>query len=141
MAEHTAEDAGTVPQFEVGLRAPEGTSPDATEIIGNRLAARIRELPEVAYTLVSVADDPARRQNAGTVYVRLTPVEDRKRDQFEVMNEVRTKVLPAIGTANLRTGVRPVSTIGGGGNQNAEIQLTINGPDLKALERFCRRNR
>ena len=91
MAEHTAEDAGTVPQFEVGLRAPEGTSPDATEIIGSRLAARIRELPEVAYTLVSVADDPARTQNAGTVYVRLTPVEDRKRDQFEVMKEVRTR--------------------------------------------------
>ena len=38
---------------------------------------------------------------------------------------------------NLRTGVRPVSTIGGGGNQNAEIQFTINGPDLKALERFA----
>ena len=51
-------------EFEVGLRAPEGTSLDATEIIGNRLAARIRELPEVAYTLVSVADDPARTQNA-----------------------------------------------------------------------------
>jgi HAE1 family hydrophobic/amphiphilic exporter-1 len=123
-------------EFEVGLRAPEGTSLDATEIIGNRLAARIRELPEVAYTLVSVADDPAQTQNAGTVYVRLMPVEDRRRDQFEVMNEVRAKVLPAIGAANLRTGVRPVATIGGGGNQNAEIQFTINGPDLKALERF-----
>ena len=124
-------------EFEVGLRAPEGTSLDATEIIANRLAARIRTLPEVAYTLVSVADDPARTQNAGTVYVRLTPVEDRGRDQFEIMNEVRAKVLPEIATANLRTGVRPVATIGGGGNQNAEIQFTINGPDLKALEQFA----
>ena len=39
--------------------------------------------------------------------------------------------------ANLRTGVRPVATIGGGGNQNAEIQFTINGPDLKKLETFA----
>ena len=124
-------------EFEVGLRAPEGTSLDATEIIASRLAARIRELPEVAYTLVSIADDPAQTQNAGTVYVRLTPVGDRKRDQFAVMNEVRAKVLPGIGAANLRTGVRPVATIGGGGNQNAEIQFTINGPDLKALEHFA----
>ncbi len=124
-------------EFEVGLRAPEGTSLDATEIIASRLAARIRELPEVAYTLVSIADDPAQTQNAGTVYVRLTPVEDRRRDQFAVMNEVRAKVLPGIGAANLRTGVRPVATIGGGGNQNAEIQFTINGPDLKALEHFA----
>ncbi len=124
-------------EFEVGLRAPEGTSLDATGIVANRLATRIRRLPEVAYTLVSVADDPARTQNSSTIYVRLKPVEDRARDQFEVMNEVRASVLPAAGTSNLRTGVRPIATIGGGGNQNAEIQFTINGPDLKALERFA----
>src|SRR6185503_13193840 len=35
------------------------------------------------------------------------------------------------------TGVRPVATIGGGGNQNAEIQFTINGPDLGKLETFA----
>ena len=124
-------------EFEVGLRAPEGTSLDATEIIANRLAARIRRLPEVAYTLVSVADDPAQTQNSGTVYVRLKPVHERKKDQFAVMNDVRSDILPELATANLRTGVRAVATIGGGGNQNAEIQFTINGPDLKALERYA----
>jgi HAE1 family hydrophobic/amphiphilic exporter-1 len=124
-------------EFEVGLRAPEGTSLEATEIIANRLATRIRQIPEVAYTLVSIADDPAQTRNSGTVYVRLVPVEKRGRDQFEVMNEVRSTVLPEISTTNLRTGVRPVATIGGGGNQNADIQFTINGPDLKALERFA----
>jgi len=124
-------------EFEVGLRAPEGTSLDATEIIANRLATQIRRLPEVAYTLVSVADDPAQTQNSGTVYVRLKPVDERRRDQFEIMNDVRANVLPELGASNLRTGVRPVATIGGGGNQNAEIQFTINGPDLKALERFA----
>ena len=125
-------------EFEVGLRAPEGTSLEATEIIANRLATRIRRLPEVAYTLVSVADDPAQTQNSGTVYVRLKPVDERRRDQFAVMNDVRANMLPELAAANLRTGVRPVATIGGGGNQNAEIQFTINGPDLKALERYRR---
>ena len=124
-------------EFEVGLRAPEGTSLDATEIIANRIAARIRRLPEVAYTLVSVADDPAATQNSGTVYVRLKAVDERKRDQFAVMNDVRANILPELAAANLRTGVRAVATIGGGGNQNAEIQFTINGPDLKALEHYA----
>jgi hydrophobic/amphiphilic exporter-1 (mainly G- bacteria), HAE1 family len=124
-------------EFEVGLRAPEGTSLDATEIIANRIATGIRKMPEVAYTLVSVADDPAQTQNVGTVYVRLKPVDERVRDQFEIMNEVRSGVLPTIGAANLRTGVRPVATIGGGGNQNAEIQFTINGPDLGLLEKYA----
>jgi HAE1 family hydrophobic/amphiphilic exporter-1 len=124
-------------EFEVGLRAPEGASLEATEIIANRVATEVRRLPEVAYTLVTVGDDPARTQNLGTVYVRLKPVDERTRDQFAVMNDVRAGVLPRIATANLRTGVRPVATIGGGGNQNAEIQFTINGPDLKTLERYA----
>jgi hydrophobic/amphiphilic exporter-1 (mainly G- bacteria), HAE1 family len=124
-------------EFEVGLRAAEGTAIDATEIIANRIATRIRQLPEVEFTLVTVADDPARTQNVATVYARLKPVDQRTRDQFEVMNEVRSNILPKVTVANLRTGVRPVATIGGGGNQNAEIQFTINGPDLKKLETFA----
>jgi hydrophobic/amphiphilic exporter-1 (mainly G- bacteria), HAE1 family len=124
-------------EFEVGLRAPEGTSLEATEIIANRIATRIRQMPGVSYTLVSVADDPARTQNLGTVYVRLTPVGERKLDQFALMNLVRTDVLPKVGVPNLRTGVRAVATIGGGGNQNAEIQFTISGPDLRRLEQYA----
>jgi hydrophobic/amphiphilic exporter-1 (mainly G- bacteria), HAE1 family len=123
-------------EFEVGLRAPEGTSLEATEIIANRIASRIQKMPGVSYTLVSVADDPARTQNVGTVYVRLKPVDERNQDQFELMNIVRSQVLPEVGVPNLRTGVRPVATIGGGGTQNAEIQFTISGPDLKRLEQF-----
>src|SRR5688572_19116737 len=44
-------------EFEVALRAAEGTAIDATEIIANRVATRIRQLPEVEFTLVTVADD------------------------------------------------------------------------------------
>ena len=72
-----------------------------------------------------------------TVYVRLKPVEERERDQFVLMNEVRTKVLPKLALPNLRTGVRAVATIGGGGNQSADIQFAINGPDLKLLEKYA----
>ncbi len=121
-------------EFEVGLRASEGTSLEATELIANRIAARIRQIPDVAYTLVSIADDPSRTSNLGSVYVRLKPLGERQRDQFRVMNDVRE--LPELNTRDLRVGVRPVAMFGGGGNQNAEIQFTISGPDLKALERY-----
>ena len=54
-------------EFEVGLRAPEGTSLEATEIIANRIAsADPASCRESSYTLVTVADDPARTQNLGT---------------------------------------------------------------------------
>jgi HAE1 family hydrophobic/amphiphilic exporter-1 len=124
-------------EFEVGIRAAEGASIDSTELTANRIAAGIRVLPEVDYTLVTVADDPAQTPNAATIYVRLKPLADRVRDQFTVMNDVRANIVPRFAAANLRTGVRPVATFGGGGNQNAEIQFTINGPDLGKLERFA----
>ncbi len=123
-------------EFEVGFRAAEGTSLEATDIVANRIAARVRQLPEVEFTLVTVADDPARTPNQGSVYVRLKPVGERTRDQFAVMDDVRGSILPSLAVERLRTGVRPVATFGGGGNQNAEIQFTINGPDLDDLEKF-----
>ena len=125
-------------EFEVGLRAPEGLSIDSTEIIANRIATQVRALPEVDYTLVTIADDPAQTQNSGTVYVRLKPLKERQRDQFAVMDAVRTGVMPQFASAGLRTGVRPIAAIGGGGNQNAEIQFTISGPDLRKLEQYRR---
>jgi HAE1 family hydrophobic/amphiphilic exporter-1 len=124
-------------EFEVGLRAPEGTSIDTTELIANRIASQVRALPEVDYTLVTIADDPAQTQNSGTIYVKLKGLKDRTRNQFAVMDAVRTDVIPQFASANLRTGVRPVATFGGGGNQNAEIQFTISGPDLGKLEKFA----
>ena len=124
-------------QFEIGLRAPEGTSLDSTELIANRISAAVRQIPDVDYTLVTVADDPAQTQNAGTIYVRLKPLSQRSRDQFTVMNQVRDTVLPTFAAAQLRTGVRPVATIGGGGNQNADIQFTISGPDLNKLQQYA----
>ena len=127
-------------EFEVGLRAPEGTSLESMEILANRVATRVRQqLPEVAYTLVSVADDPARTRNGAIVYVRLKRLEERKRDQFMLMGVVRDQILPEFISAKLRTGVRPVATIGGGGNQNADIQFVVNGPDLRKLEAYSAR--
>jgi hydrophobic/amphiphilic exporter-1 (mainly G- bacteria), HAE1 family len=121
-------------EFEVNLRAPEGTSLEATDVITNRIAATIRQrIPEVDYTLVTVAGDPAKTRNLATIYIRLRPIEERRRDQFAIMNEIRGQILPPLA-ANLRTSVQEVAVIGGGGAQNATIQFTINGPDLNKLE-------
>jgi len=51
-------------EFEVNLRAPEGTSLEATEVLTNRVATAMRaRLPEVDYTLVTIACDPAKTRN------------------------------------------------------------------------------
>lgn len=123
-------------EFEISLRAPEGTSLEATDLVATRIAARVRETaPETAYTLVTVGDDPAATPNLASIYVRLKPLGERRRSQFAVMQQVRDEVLPAFAHERLRTRVQPVATFGGGGAQNATIQYVIKGPDLDTLGR------
>jgi HAE1 family hydrophobic/amphiphilic exporter-1 len=123
-------------EFEINVRTPEGTSLEATEVTTNRIASAVRrEAPEVAYTLVTIAGDPAQTRNLATIYVRLKAIETRRRDQFAIMGQVRKDILPGLA-AGLRTSVQPVATIGGGGSQNADVQFIINGPDLNKLDKY-----
>ncbi len=89
-------------QFDVTMRAPEGTSLASMEVLANRVSTAIREIPEVDFTLVTVAGDAAGTLNTASMLVRLHPIEDRKRDQFEIMTQVRNEVLP-----DLREGRNP----------------------------------
>ena len=121
-------------EFEISLRAPEGTSLEASEVLTNRVATAVRQqVPEVDYTLVSIGGDQAATRNLSSIYVRLKPIEQRKRDQFVIMNAIRADILPVVAK-DARTSVSQVASIGGGGSQNAEISFLIRGPDLRKLD-------
>src|SRR5688572_5655660 len=70
--------------FDVNVRALEGTSLEATEVMANRIGAAIRRIPEVNYTLATVAGDGAGTRNSASIFVKLHPIEARERDQFEI---------------------------------------------------------
>ncbi len=124
-------------EFLVGIRAPEGTSLQSTELVTNRVASVIRErIPEVDYTLVTVASDTATTPNVASIYVKIAPLEKRRRDQFDIMGEVRSKILPAFAGDRLRTSVRPASSMGPGG---ADVQFVLNGPDLDLMAKYATR--
>jgi HAE1 family hydrophobic/amphiphilic exporter-1 len=120
-------------QFDVTMRAPEGTSLAAMNVIANRLGAAVRQIPEVEFTLLTVAGDAAATQNSATMLVRLHPIEARRRDQFAVMAEIRDDILPRFKDAGLRTAVQGGGGPGGGGGA---IQFMIQGPDLDRLEAY-----
>ncbi|MDO8679591.1 MAG: efflux RND transporter permease subunit [Acidobacteriota bacterium] len=121
-------------QFDVALRAPEGTSLAAMEVLVNRLGTAVRQIPEVDFTLVTVAGDAAGTLNTATMLVRLQPIEDRDRDQFAVMAEVRDRILPDYIKAGMRTAVQAGGGPGGGGG--GSIQYMIQGPELDQLENY-----
>ena len=120
-------------QFDVALRAPEGTSLAAMEVLANRLGTTVRQIPEVDFTLITVAGDAAGTLNTATMLVRLHPIEDRRRDQFAVMAEVRDRILPDYVKAGLRTAVQAGGGPGGGGGG---IQFMVQGPELDQLEKY-----
>ncbi|HKP71234.1 MAG TPA: efflux RND transporter permease subunit [Pyrinomonadaceae bacterium] len=123
--------------YEVTIRAKEGSSLGATAQVFERAASEIRKMPGVTDTLVTVGGGTQQVVNAGTIYVKLTPIEDRNRSQEQLMAETRdllgdkTKFPEELG---LRTSVQIVQAFSGGGFRNANVQFMIGGPDLKKLE-------
>jgi HAE1 family hydrophobic/amphiphilic exporter-1 len=123
-------------QFEVSVRAPEGTSLSATEQILNEVAARVRKLPGAEYTVVNVGSDEQRTTNLGSVFVKLTDVEHRKEDQYALMGVARKQILAAFQGRGLRIAVRQVAAFSGGGNSNANVQYLLGGPQLEELQTY-----
>ncbi len=120
-------------QFEVTVRAPEGSSLEATEILANRLSTAVREIEEVDYTMVTVAGDTAGTLNTANVFVRLKPLEERRRDQASIMSQVRNDVLPLVAKEGVRAAVQAGGGPGGGGG---DIQFVLQGPQLDDLQRY-----
>ncbi len=120
-------------QFEVNYRLPEGSSLEATEILGNRMSREIKELPGVDYAILTVGGDAKRTPNAGTIYVKLVDPKRRKEPQAKLMDRVRKEVFTR--HANLRTDVSYVNAFSGG-VKNTEIMYVVNGPDLAKLSQI-----
>ena len=126
-------------EFEVTVRAPEGTSLRKTLDIAERVSAGIRNLNHVDYTLTTIGDDQQRTQNQAKIYVKLADLDKRPISQFVVMGQVREKVLPEFKSENLRTIVTPVGAISGGGRANAEVSFMLLGPNLDKLNEYSQR--
>ena len=123
--------------FEVTIRAKEGSSLGATAQVFERAAAEIRKMPGVTDTLVTVGGGTQQVVNAGTIYVKLTDIENREKSQEDLMADARQLLLDKEKfpeELGLRTSVQIVQAFSGGGFRNANVQFMIAGPDLKRLE-------
>jgi multidrug efflux pump subunit AcrB len=124
-------------QFEVLLRAPEGTSLEATKLISERVARDARAVKDVASTLVTIGDNEQKQPNVAKIYVRLTDPEERDATQVEVMDRVRRDVLAHV-PAGVRASAQEVSDFGFG-SKNAMIAYVITGPDIDKLTEYGKR--
>ncbi|HEY1692972.1 MAG TPA: efflux RND transporter permease subunit [Polyangiaceae bacterium] len=122
-------------EFEVHVRAPEGTSLIATRLIGERVSRAIRQLPGVEHTLLTIGSDAQQTRNLASIYVHLVDPELRAESQSDIMDRVRNEVV-AKESKDLRIDVTQSSQISSGQSQ-AQVQYTIAGPDLRRLEQYA----
>jgi hydrophobic/amphiphilic exporter-1 (mainly G- bacteria), HAE1 family len=120
-------------EFQISLRAPEGTSLAATEHIAERIAREVRAFPEVTDTLTTVGGGQKSEVNTAGISIKLQPLEERSISQSKVMLRARD-ILAHF--PNLRTSVTSQSGAGSGNFTQADIQFVINGPDLKLLQKY-----
>ena len=126
-------------QFELNVRAPEGSTLAATSALADRIAADVKRLPGVTDTLTTIGGGQQEQVNVATIYVKLTPIEDRSVTQNDLMLRARSEVLGKYlkeFPGQLRTSVQQVAAISGGGFRNADIQYVIGGPDLEKLTQY-----
>jgi hydrophobe/amphiphile efflux-1 (HAE1) family protein len=120
--------------FEVNVRAPEGSTLEATGLVAERIAREVRRLPGVETTVVTVGDNIQRAPNLASVYVKLVDPHLRKESQNEMMERVRREVL-ARAPKGLVVDVSLVPLFSGGFAE-ALVNYEISGPDLGKLQEY-----
>ncbi len=122
-------------EFEVNVRAPEGTSLQQTLVIAEGIARELRRMPYVEHTLMTIGNDPQQTQNRANIYVHLVDPTARPLSQTQMMERVRKEVV-AHQPKELRIDVSISQQINTG-QSSAQVQYTISGPDLDRLAFFA----
>ncbi|MFL6259706.1 MAG: efflux RND transporter permease subunit [Thermoanaerobaculia bacterium] len=142
-------------EFEINVRAPEGTSLAGVDEAMRAIEAELRQVHGIRTVLATAGGGFLGGVNQGNVFVRITPSEERKlsisrflngllhldpgaafRDNYsqqDVMLAVRGRLAKF---RDLRCAVRNLQSfnIGGGG---FEIDFALRGPDLQALAAYA----
>jgi len=128
-------------EFEVAITTPSGFTLDRTEKLCDEIAGRLKGLPAVTDTLVTVGDTTGKLTRAtgdvtkASIYVRMVDLEARPAkgfkgvSQFEDMRMAR-RIMEDY--PDLRSSVQLPAMVAGG-SVNADIELTISGLDSEKL--------
>ncbi len=126
-----------VAEFDVNMRAPEGTSLAETRLRAERLARDIRAVPGVDHTLVTIGNDASVTRNLANIFVHLVDPRLRDDDQWALMDRIRKEIIPH-QPKDLRINVSQTAQISSGQSQ-AQVQYTLSGPNLDQLATYTSR--
>jgi HAE1 family hydrophobic/amphiphilic exporter-1 len=109
---------------------PVGSSLELTEAKARQVETIIREFPEVRYTLSTINTGAQAGKIYASVYVRLVDRKDRQRSVDDMAGILRGRLKQVPGITVTHAGL--LDAVGG----NKQIEFSLQGPDLKELERL-----
>ena len=118
-------------ETQINFYTPVGSSLEVTEARARQIDALLRSLPEVRYTVTTINSGFAAGKIYGAIYVRLADRKERRRSVNELVAPMRELLarVPGITVTNIGQ-----TDLGGG----KSLQFSIQGPDLKELERLSK---
>jgi HAE1 family hydrophobic/amphiphilic exporter-1 len=116
-------------EFNVQLKTPPGSSLDYTVGKAQEVSHYLRRLPEVEFTYTTIGGGFRGTPNTGGIYVKLKPRSERKRDLFEIQNQLRGELRKMPG---IRPAITGSSSIFGGFRQ--PIIINVQGPEETRLK-------
>lgn len=127
-------------EFQVGFITPEGYTLERTDRVITEIENRLASLPGVRHRFTSIGENNGNAGKGqgdvtrGSVYFRISELDEREYSQFDVMQRAREILLDY---PELRTTVSDVSAIGGGPEGDSRtFQVSVSGPDLNRLAEF-----
>ncbi|MBP7566498.1 MAG: efflux RND transporter permease subunit, partial [Burkholderiaceae bacterium] len=111
---------------------PVGSSIEATEAKAKQVEAIVRETPEVRYTLATINTGNAQGKMYASIYVRLVDRKARARNVDQISAALRERLRQVPGITVTHVGL--LDAVGG----NKQVEFSLQGPDLKELERLSR---
>ena len=111
---------------------PVGSSLEATEAKARQVEAIVREFPEVKYTLSTLNTGNALGKMYASLYIRLVDRKARSRSVDDMSNILRERLKQVPGITVTHVGL--LDSVGG----NKQVEFSLQGPDLKELERLTR---
>jgi HAE1 family hydrophobic/amphiphilic exporter-1 len=128
--------ADDMSEFEVVVETPPGSSLVQSEALAGRIEAGLRGIPEVerVFTNIGVRGGVQSNVTDVSIYVGLRHLSQRRRSQFDIMQEVRQQLR---AHPELRASVQQVSLVSGGGFRQTPFNLILRGADLDRLSGFA----
>jgi HAE1 family hydrophobic/amphiphilic exporter-1 len=115
----------------VTFYTPVGSSLELTETKVHQVESILREFPEVQDIYSTVNTGTSQGKNYASIFVRLTPRDQRQRSNAELTPLLRQRLSQVAGIT-----VTQVGALEAAGGDSKQVRLSLLGHDLKQLERL-----